>query len=140
MALYDCYFFDAIARNYSEFQPVMKTNSVKVVLVRPRIYIGDHIAIGPGKIDLLRKIQNTQSISGAARELGMPYKRAWLLIDSLNQGFARPVVETASGGKGGGGTTLTQLGSQLITRYDALEASLNAHAVEELSEFRSLAD
>lgn len=110
------------------------------VLVRPRIYIGDGIAIGPGKIDLLRAVGETRSIAAAARSLGVPYKRAWSLIDSLNQGFGRPVVETATGGKGGGGASLTPLGQQLIERYDALETSLNASAGKELQALRDLAN
>lgn len=117
--------------------PVKKTLAI---LVRPRIYIGDGIAIGPGKIDLLRQIGETHSIAAAARALGVPYKRAWLLIDSLNQGFGRPVVETATGGKGGGGALLTMLGQQLIERYDTLEISLNASAGKELQALRILAD
>lgn len=107
-------------------------------MVRPRLYIGESIAIGPGKIDLLRQVALTHSISGAARALGMTYKRAWLLIDSLNQGFGRPVVETATGGKGGGGATLTVLGSQLVERYAAIEARLNASAKNELEALRRL--
>lgn len=111
-----------------------------IILVRPRIYIGDKIAIGPGKIDLLRLIGETHSIAAAARTLGMPYKRAWLLIDSLNQGFGRPVVETATGGKGGGGASLTALGQQLTDCYRALEASLNASSSDELQALRKLAE
>lgn len=110
------------------------------VLVRPRIYIGDGIAIGPGKIDLLRAVGETRSIAAAARSLGVPYKRAWLLIDSLNEGFGCPVVETATGGKGGGGASLTTLGQQLIERYDTLETSLNASAGKELQALRDLAN
>lgn len=111
----------------------------KTVLVRPRLYIGENIAIGPGKIDLLRQVGETRSIAAAARALGVPYKRAWLLIDSLNQGFGRPVVETATGGKGGGGASLTTLGQQLVERYDALETSLNANAGKELLALSKLA-
>jgi molybdate transport system regulatory protein len=116
------------------------TNEPKALLVRPRIYIGDAIAIGPGKIDLLRKVGETHSISAAARALGLPYKRAWLLVESLKQGFGQPVVETATGGKGGGGAFLTTLGQQLIERYDALEASLNASASKELRALQALTD
>lgn len=117
-----------------------KKNQPCAVLVRPRIYIGDGIAIGPGKIDLLRAVGETRSIAAAARSLGVPYKRAWLLIDSLNEGFGRPVVETATGGKGGGGASLTPLGQQLVERYDALETSLNASAGKELQALRDLAN
>ncbi|MDR2924561.1 MAG: LysR family transcriptional regulator [Azoarcus sp.] len=109
------------------------------ILLRPRIRIGDAITFGSGKIDLLRKVGETQSISAAARALSLPYKRAWLLIDSLNRGFGRPLIETSAGGKGGGGAHLTPLGEQLIKRYDALEASLTLHAAEELRALRDLA-
>jgi molybdate transport system regulatory protein len=108
--------------------------------VRPRVYIGADISIGPGKIDLLQKVAETHSIAAAGRALGIPYKRAWSLINSLNEGFGRPVVETASGGKGGGGASLTQLGQDLIARYDALEARLNASASKELQALHALAD
>ncbi|MDR0233802.1 MAG: LysR family transcriptional regulator [Zoogloeaceae bacterium] len=110
------------------------------ILVRPRIYLKDTITFGPGKIDLLRQVGETRSIAAAARALGLPYKRAWLLIDLLNRGFGRPVVETATGGKGGGGALLTPLGQQLIDCYDALEATLNASASKELQALRDLAD
>ncbi|WP_374682426.1 winged helix-turn-helix domain-containing protein [Accumulibacter sp.] len=109
------------------------------VLVRPRIHIGDDIEIGPGKIDLLCHVADGQSISAAARSLGMTYKRAWLLIDTLNQGFGRPVVETTSGGKGGGGSRLTPLGEALVARYQALEAKLSQAAQPELDALCALA-
>jgi molybdate transport system regulatory protein len=101
-------------------------------MIRPRLYLDESLTIGPGKIDVLRKIDETHSISAAARALGMTYKYAWLLIDSLNQGIGRPVVETATGGRGGGGTTLTPLGKKLVEHYQALEARLNSSAQAEL--------
>lgn len=114
--------------------------SPNAITVRPRLYIGERITIGPGKIDLLRRVGETRSISAAARGLGMPYKKAWLLIDSLNQGFGSPVVVTATGGKGGGGAALTPLGQQLIASYAALEAQMNTQASPELEALRALAD
>lgn len=108
------------------------------MLVRPRVYLGDGVAIGPGKIDLLRAIGQTRSIAAAARVLGLPYKRAWLLIDSLNEGCGRPVVVTATGGRGGGGASLSLLGEQLVAAYDALEERLNAQAAPELDALRRL--
>lgn len=107
-------------------------------LVRPRLYLGSELSIGPGKIDLLRKVGELGSISAAARELGVPYKRAWLLIESLNRGFPAPVLETAIGGKAGGGARLTPLGEALIAAYAALEAKLNASAKAELAELMRL--
>lgn len=113
------------------------------MLGRPRIYIRDarhDIAIGPGKIELLRAVDNTRSLTAAARELAIPYKQAWLLLDELNRGFGRPVVETAVGGKGGGGTILTALGQQLIAQYDALEERLATEAQAALAAIRALTD
>lgn len=115
------------------------TDTTRAVLVRPRVYIGASISIGPGKADLLRAIGKTRSIAAAARSLGLSYKRAWLLIDTLNQGFGRPVVATAAGGRGGGGATLTELGERLLSAYDALEERLNARAAPELAILRRLA-
>lgn len=109
------------------------------VLVRPRIYIGSNIAIGPGKIDLLRLVGETQSISAAARLLGIPYKRAWLLLDTLNQGFGQPLFVTATGGKGGGGAQLTTLGQELLSCYAALEQRINASSASELEALQALA-
>lgn len=119
---------------------LMHKSKPTVILVRPRIYLSDALAIGPGKIDLLRLVSEQHSIAAAARTLKIPYKRAWVLIESLNQGFGKPVVETTSGGKGGGGTSLTLLGQQLVERYDALEARLNTQATEELAAVRALTD
>lgn len=107
-------------------------------LVRPRVQLGEKVALGPGKIDLLRAIGEMRSISGAARQLGIAYKRAWLLIDTLNQGFGRPVVETATGGKGGGGAHLTPLGERIVIGYDAIEKRMNESAQDELAALRRL--
>jgi molybdate transport system regulatory protein len=114
--------------------------ATKVVIVRPRVYIGDSISLGPGKMDLLRKIGEVHSISAAARALQMPYKSAWLLIDSLNQGFGRPVVAAASGGKGGGGAQITQLGLDLLDAYSALEKRINTASAIELEKLSRLAN
>lgn len=108
-------------------------------LIRPRLYLGPELSLGPGKIDLLRKVGELGSISAAARALAMPYKRAWLLIDSLNRGLPAPVIETATGGRAGGGAHLTSLGEALVAAYDALETKLNATARPELDTLLKLA-
>ena len=56
-------------------------------LIRPRIYLGPDLIVGPGKIELLKAVRATGSISAAARTLGMSYKRAWYLLDTLKRGF-----------------------------------------------------
>jgi molybdate transport system regulatory protein len=105
-----------------------KTASAHPSLIRPRIYLGSELILGPGKIALLKGVRDTGSISAAARQLGMDYKRAWYLLDTLNQGFHQPVVETVQGGRGGGSTRLTALGETLIASYDAIEAACTCAA------------
>lgn len=108
------------------------------ILVRPRIYINDNISLGPGKIDLLRAINGFHSLSAAAKDLGIPYKRAWLLIDTLNKGIGKPVVMTSTGGSKGGGTILTTLGQNLLAWYDKAEANLNEQSQEDLQELEKI--
>jgi molybdate transport system regulatory protein len=108
--------------------------------IRPRLYLSPGLGIGPGKIELLQQVARTASISAAARAMGMSYKRAWQLIDEINQGLGRPVVATAIGGKGGGGARLTALGSSLVERYLALEAELNRAAAPHLAALAGLAN
>ncbi len=90
---------------------------------RIRILAGDEIALGPGKIDLLEAIERNGSISKAARDIQMSYKRAWDMVDTMNRCFKSPLVEGAAGGKGGGGARLTPLGERMARRYRAMEAA-----------------
>ena len=82
-----------------------------------RIMFRKAIAMGPGKAELLRAIEASGSISAAARALGMSYRRAWLLVDTMNQCFKSPVVETLTGGEKGGGARVTELGQEILHRY-----------------------
>lgn len=107
-------------------------------LLRPKIYFGSDLSIGPGKIDLLVQVRERRSISAAAKALDMPYKKAWLLIDSLNTGIGKPVVVTSTGGRGGGGAELTALGEKLIDRYVALERRINDTVGDEIKALRRL--
>jgi molybdate transport system regulatory protein len=63
--------------------------------------------------------------------MDMSYRRAWLLVDALNQSFRQPVVETQLGGKNGGGAALTEFGEELIARYRDMEqlahSAMRAH-------------
>jgi molybdate transport system regulatory protein len=80
--------------------------------------------IGPGKIALLRNIDEHQSIAAAARAMDMSYRRAWLLVDELNGLFTQPVVAKWQGGKSKGGASLTKFGEQLVKTYlDMVERS-----------------
>ena len=75
--------------------------------------------MGPGKAELLAAIAATGSISAAAREMRMSYRRAWLLVQTINECFDPPLVEAAKGGRTGGGATLTDAGEQVLARYEA---------------------
>jgi molybdate transport system regulatory protein len=92
--------------------------------VRTKLFVANE-TIGIGKIRLLKLVGETGSISAAARQMGMNYRRAWFLIDSMQSGFADRLLLTERGGKGHGGANLTQLGTELINRYEA-HASLIA--------------
>jgi molybdate transport system regulatory protein len=81
-----------------------------------QLYCGDEIAMGPGKADLLEAIGREGSISGAGRAMGMSYRRAWLLVDTMNRCFAEPLVEAHSGS----GARLTPAGEAALADYLAL--------------------
>ena len=89
--------------------------------------------IGPGKARLLESIRDTGSISAAAREMGMSYKRAWLLLDSINQAFTEPIVAAAPGGAGGGGATLTPFGAKVLERYRRIHDRAAATAADDVT-------
>jgi len=106
--------------------------------MRIRVLFGSAFAIGPGKADLLQAIEQTGSISAAARRLGMSYRRAWLLIDTMNQCFREPVVDTATGGKGGGGARITASGLTVLRRYREMEAAASESVARHMSGFSRL--
>src|SRR5215471_16386538 len=91
--------------------------------------------IGPGKIALLEAIRSTGSISGAARALGMSYRRAWLLVEELNDALLEPAVTAEIGGRSGGGAALTPVGERVIDLYRKIESYARAAAT---SEFRAI--
>ncbi len=100
-----------------------------------RIDFAEGRRLGPGKVLLLEAVDQHGSISAAGRALNMSYKRAWDLIDEMNRIFAGPVVDSKSGGKQGGGATLTELGQRVIATYRKMEkqaAKTNAAAMAKL--------
>lgn len=99
---------------------------------RLRVYRDDGIALGPGKIALLEAIADTGSISAAARQLGMSYRRAWLLVDEVNRMLHPTAVNTATGGARGGGAALTPLGQRLVKHYRAVEEVARAAAAADI--------
>ncbi|HUO79098.1 MAG TPA: LysR family transcriptional regulator [Steroidobacteraceae bacterium] len=104
--------------------------------IRFRLDLGPGEAVGPGKIALLEQIAESGSLSQAARDLKMSYKRAWQLLESLNSSFKEPLAVTATGGRRGGGATLTELGRAVIRSYRSFDRAVQAQAARH---FRPLA-
>lgn len=92
-------------------------------------------AIGPGKAALVSHIDRTGSISAAARAMGMSYRRAWQLVEALNESFSQPVVLTAIGGRRGGGARVTAFGRRLVREYHRMENKASASIRADLKRF-----
>lgn len=105
---------------------------------RIRLLIGAAVALGPGKVALLEAIGETGSISAAAREMGMSYRRAWSLVDRMNADFTGPLVEKVAGGKGGGGAQLSALGQDVLARYHAIEEKAAESVKADMAAFAPL--
>ena len=101
-------------------------------VVRFRIDFTEHSSVGPGKIGLLEAIRDAGSLSQGARNIGMSYRRAWLLIESLRRSFREPVTMASTGGKDGGGMLVTEFGDALIKNYRDLERDFSTLAERRL--------
>lgn len=88
------------------------------------IEIGQEPALTEAGADLLEQIDARQSLSEAARRLRYSYRRAWLLVDAMNRRWPQPLVQTAIGGKHGGGTILTPLGHHVLKVYREIQIQL----------------
>ncbi len=106
--------------------------------LRIRIVFGEAEMMGPGKADLLERIDRTGSLAAAGREMGMSYKRAWELVGTLNAMFRTPVVASTRGGPGGGGAVLTETGREVLRLYRAFEAEAGRAGTGHLDAFRAL--
>ena len=93
------------------------------VNLRPRLRVicGENIALGPGKVDLLRLVGETGSIREAAERMGMSYMRAWTLIKTMNACFKEPLVEAVRGGSKHGGAKLATTGRNALKLYHEME-------------------
>jgi molybdate transport system regulatory protein len=101
--------------------------------IRIRIYLGDGHSVGPGKVQLLRAVGELGSISAAARSMDMAYRHAWELIDDMNQCFRSPVVKATSGGRAGGGASLTPFGEEVVRRFRAMEEAAQGAMAKDLA-------
>jgi molybdate transport system regulatory protein len=100
-----------------------------------RVLAKSAAAMGPGKAELVERIGRTGSISAAAREMGMSYRRAWQLVESLNRAFREPVVATAIGGTRGGGARVTPFGTRMVAMFRTMEARASRAIAADLRRF-----
>jgi molybdate transport system regulatory protein len=94
--------------------------------------------IGPGKAELVERIAESGSISAAAREMGMSYRRAWQLVEAMNRACREPVVLTAVGGRRGGGAEVTEFGRRLVRLFRAMEGKASGAIAADLRRFENL--
>ncbi|MCB9426494.1 MAG: winged helix-turn-helix domain-containing protein [Flavobacteriales bacterium] len=90
--------------------------------IKSRIWIeaGDNVLVGEGRIRLLKAIEETGSLSKAAKTLKMSYRKAWLLVDAINKTGEQPIVSSSIGGKNGGGTIVTGYGKEIIATFEKI--------------------
>lgn len=116
--------------------PPIKTSTSPQLVVR--IKLGGNGVFGPGKAELLEGIDRLGSISAAARAMRMSYRQAWMLLDTMNQAFRGPLVETSQGGPRGGGATLTHLGRRIVVGYRTLQRKAAESTHDDLEAILSL--
>jgi molybdate transport system regulatory protein len=102
-----------------------------------RVLGRDAPAMGPGRAELLERIAESGSISAAARGIGMSYRRAWQLVDAINQSFIEPLVVTETGGRRGGGARVTEFGVEVLRAFRAMELRASAAISPDISRFSS---
>lgn len=103
-----------------------------------RLVFGDDAMLGPGKAELLERIRDTGSISAAGRQMQMSYKRAWMLVETLNAIFREPLVDSTRGGPKGGGARLTDAGQAVLAQYRSLEAVVMTAGAEQIDSLRGM--
>ncbi len=102
-------------------------------LTHLRVTLTDSFYMGPGRADLLEGIAETGSIAAAGKRMAMSYKRAWSLVQALNDGFGAPLVETSRGGAAQGGARLTADGAFVLARYRAMQQATRAAIGEDVA-------
>ena len=103
-----------------------------------RLDVSGRATLGPGKVRVLELIGETGSISAAGRAMGMSYRRAWALVESLNSTFVGPLVAARPGGAGGGGAELLPLGAEIVQLYRDLERQALAAGAAEIERLRAV--
>jgi molybdate transport system regulatory protein len=106
--------------------------------IRLRVTVAPDTLLGPGKADLLQGIKETGSIAAAGRRMGMSYKRAWYLLDTMNSTFREPLATATKGGKSGGGAQLTETGLAVLTAFRRMEAAAKRAVAKEMAKLTAL--
>ena len=97
----------------------------------------DHVFLGSGRVELLRNIQAHGSISKAAKAMDISYRKAWKLAQSLNEQSGETIIQMSSGGKNGGGTTLSERGVRIVEAFDEFKGELDAFLSNKSEEYQS---
>lgn len=105
-----------------------------------RVTLSETAYVGPGRADLLELIDKTGSISAAGKAMGMSYKRAWGLVQALNEGFGQALVESSRGGASQGGAHLTEAGHFVLDRYRSMQDKTRQAIAEEVTALRQKFD
>lgn len=108
--------------------------------IKSRIWIEseNNVLLGEGRVHLLKAIQETGSLSKAAKSLKISYKKAWQLLDSVNKSAKKPVTINSIGGKGGGGAELTEYGKSLVEAFDEINRNCWDFLDQQLKKFELL--
>lgn len=109
----------------------VKAESIGDITLKARIWmdVGGETFLAPGRVTLLQRIEEYGSITKAARSMEMSYRHAWLLVEDMNGKATEPLLTRISGGKGGGGTRLTDAGRKAIERFNELQGQLEQFIV-----------
>ena len=126
-----------LIRHAESVNPVGMEPEPRDPRLRIRIVFGDAEMMGPGKAELLERIDRCGSIAAAGREMGMSYKRAWEIVGRLNRMFRQPVIESTRGGPGGGGAVLTQAGREVLALYRSFEDRAATAGADQLAALKS---
>lgn len=108
--------------------------------IKSRIWIesDNNVLLGEGRVHLLKAIDETGSLSKAAKSLNISYKKAWQLLDSVNKSAKKPVTINSIGGKGGGGAELTEYGQSLVTAFDEINRNCWKFLDKELNKIENI--
>jgi len=108
--------------------------------IKSRVWIeaGNNVLLGEGRVMLLKEIEQKGSLSKAAKSLGISYKKAWTLIDSVNKSAKNEVITTSIGGKNGGGAQLTDYGKRMILVFDEINQSCWEHLNKQMHKLENL--